>query len=129
MSLCVDCKWLNPSWTHLGKRRNTLLSGIPWRTEQSNNGKYRDVDGLPETSTKGQTLLEISSSCFCFSFWVEYLRLASSTWQETLLSIPPEFYSLQLLHWWWIHLCFLWWKVKNYQRRVWLPQLGDIVHL
>lgn len=73
-----------------------LFCWIPERTEQSNHGKYRDADGLPERLKQGvkHYWSSLFSSCICFSFWVDYLRLASSTWQETLLSTLPELYIL-----------------------------------
>lgn len=71
-----------------------------WNTRENGTIKPWKVQGCGwttrTTTTRGQKL-SLHSSCFRFSFWVDYLRLASSTWQETLLSTLPEFYILQFL--------------------------------
>lgn len=102
-------KWLNPSWTSLGKMRdagswNVLQSWTikPWRVQGCRRTPRK-------TETRGQTQLgiSVSSSRFCFSLCIGPLlfhyRWASFRWQETLLSTFPEFCILQLLCWWWIN--------------------------
>jgi len=116
--ISLGCKWLNSSWTCLGKMRNAdswnvmktwtikpwELQGCRWIVQKNWNIRSK---------TLGDSLSK--SSCFCFSLCDGSLlflwKLGSSSWQETLLSHFPSSTS------WWIKLYFLQWKVKNYQGR------------
>ena len=125
--ISLGCKWLNSSWTCLGKMRNvdswnvmktwTLKTWTPWELQGCRwmvRKNWNIWSKLP-----GDFLSK--SSCFCFSLCDGSLlfpwRLASSVWQETLLShflspTPCNFY-----YGWWIQLHFLRWKVKNCKGR------------
>ena len=125
--ISLGCKWLNSSWTCLGKMRNvdswnvmktwTLKTWTPWELQGCRwmvRKNWNIWSKLPGDSLS-------KSSCFCFSLCDGSLlfpwRLDSSAWQETLLSHFLSPTSCNFYYGWWIQLHFLRWKVKNCEGR------------
>lgn len=118
--ISLGCKWLNSSWTCLGKMRNAdswnvmktwtikpwELQGCRWMVQKNWN---------IQSKTPGDSLSK--SSCFCFSLCNGSLLFL---WRLVLLHSKKHCsHTSRVLHpdGWRIKLHFLQWKVKNYQGR------------
>ena len=114
--ISLSCKWLNSSWTRLGKMRNA----DSWNVMKNWTIKPWELQGCRwisrKTETTGQTLLGTLSPALAsaslsvmspFSFTGDRLLLHGKKHccQHFLSSISWNFY-----HGWWIKLHFLWWK-------------------